>query len=66
MEVRPVGAVLYHEYGQTDGRTGSRDEANNRFSQFRNFANAPKISYLRFASSSTKERERERGLHIRK
>ena len=35
MEVRPVGAVLFYESGQTHGRTGSRDEANGRFSQFR-------------------------------
>jgi len=30
MKIRPVGAELFHEDGQTDGH----DEANSRFSQF--------------------------------
>ena len=30
MEIRPVGAELFH----TGGRTDSHDEANSRFSQF--------------------------------
>ena len=35
MKIRPVGAELFHEDGQTD----RHDEANSRF---RNLANAPK------------------------
>jgi len=31
MEIRPVGAEVFHEDGQTDGRTDTDDEA------FRNF-----------------------------
>jgi len=30
MKIRPVGADLFHAYGQTDGH----DEPNSRFSQF--------------------------------
>jgi hypothetical protein len=37
MKIRPVGAELFH----ADGRTDRHDEANSRFSQFRE--RAPKI-----------------------
>jgi hypothetical protein len=34
MKIRPVGAELFHEEGQTDRQRDKHDEANNRFSQF--------------------------------
>ena len=34
MNIRPVGAELYHTDGRTDGQTDRHDDANNRFSQF--------------------------------
>ena len=34
MKIRPVGAELLLEHGQTDGQTDEHDEANSRFSQF--------------------------------
>jgi len=32
MKIRPLGAELFHEVRQTDGRTGIHDEANSRYS----------------------------------
>jgi len=40
MKIRPVGAELFHAYGQI-GRAGIHDAANNLFSQF--FQSAYKI-----------------------
>ena len=40
MDMRPVGAEVFHKDGQTDGRTDTDDEANSRFSQI--LLNAPK------------------------
>jgi len=38
MKIRPVGAELFHAYGQTDRQTDRQterhDEANSHFSQF--------------------------------
>jgi len=38
-DIRPVGANLFHAYGQTDGKT----DMTKRNVAFHNFANAPKI-----------------------
>jgi hypothetical protein len=35
MKIRPVGAEFFHKDDGTDGRTDGHDEANSRFSQFR-------------------------------
>jgi hypothetical protein len=35
MKIRPVGAELFHTDGRTDIQTDIHDEANCRFSQFR-------------------------------
>jgi len=32
MNIRPVGAELFHADGRTDGQTDGYDEANSRFS----------------------------------
>jgi hypothetical protein len=34
MKIRSVGAELFHEEGQTEGRTEKRNEANSRFTEF--------------------------------
>ena len=35
MEIHQVGTELFHAGEQTDGQTDRHDEANSRFSQFR-------------------------------
>jgi len=55
MEVRPVGALLYHERGQTAGQAVETKLT----VAFRNFANAPKNSYLHFASFFYKKKKKK-------
>jgi hypothetical protein len=42
MKIRRVGAELFHEDGQTDGRTGGQIDMTKLIVAFRNFAKAPK------------------------